>query len=136
MALELDPNPEPPAVDEEQLNPLSPPPDPEVLEDEQEPNLLQDEPEHLDNLADYLPIEAVEALENNILQLEPELPEVPLEQLQNEGEGAAVSAEQDNENAEAELNGNADANAMADAANPQEEMQHAIETLQQEHLAY
>ncbi len=114
---------------------------------------LPNEPGNLDNLVDYPPIEVAEI---NILRIEPELPGLPLEQLQDEGEGVVVSAEQENENIEAEveldvnknleveaelnanenieaeINKDADANAMAGDGNPQEDMQHAIETLQQE----
>ncbi len=141
--LQLDP--EPPVDNEQQLNPQpqSPHPGPELLETPVHAQLhpLPNEPENLDNLVDYPPIEVAEI---NILRIEPELPELPLGQLQDEGEEAIVGAEQENENTEVEaeldtneniepgINENTDANAMAGDGNPQEDMQHAIETLRQE----
>ncbi|MCP4651413.1 MAG: hypothetical protein GY853_15210, partial [PVC group bacterium] len=150
-------DPKPPVDNEQQLNPQpqSPPPDPELLEAPVHVQLhpLPNEPENLDNLVDYPPIEAAEI---NILCIEPKLPELPLGQLQDEGEEAIVGAEQENESIEAEveqnvnknleieaelnaneniepeLKENTDANAMAGDGNAQEDMQHAIKTLQHE----
>ncbi len=91
--LQRDPNP--PVDNKQQLNPQpqSPPSDPELLEAPVHVQLhpFPNKPENLDNLVDYPPIEAAEI---NILCIEPELPELPLGQVQDEDEEATVGTEQ------------------------------------------